>query len=173
MVTLADLHACLQSCNDLAQQASHAWLCGMEDALQAQLDGCRALLEDWQAQPLLPAGGPEQQLRQQQQRLSHQLELGMTAARNIYLSNMRTQTEWLQLSEKWVATCSAALLDQLPTPPGSPAPAVEAMRSAVEIGGCAFDSLSKATRQVSHFAGTNMTAATLKALNVAREKLNG
>ena len=43
---------------------------------------------------------------------------------------------------------------------------------AVAVGGCAYESMSKATRQVNQFACTNMSAASMRAVKHARKHLN-
>ena len=50
-------------------------------------------------------------------------------------------------------------------------PSRDALESAVAVGGCAYESMSKATRQVNQFACTNLSAASLRAVKHARQHL--
>lgn len=95
-----------------------------------------------------------------------QVEHGLNTTRDLYLSAMHTQQLWASWSDKVVGdardnfiTMLSQLAAALPAAAGSLTP----VRSAVIAGSCAYTSLSKASRQVSHFASANLSAAAIHA----------
>jgi hypothetical protein len=78
----------------------------------------------------------------------------------------------MMLSERLVSSMNRDLVKQLDKTPLT-RPSRDALESAVAVGGCAYESMSKATRQVNQFACTNMSAASMRAVKHARKHLSG
>lgn len=156
---------------DALSQAIQASLSGLEDGGEACFEATRHFCSTptatrWQTQEK-PDASP----------WVDQAEAALTLARQLYLAGMRVQGAWLLAGERLAALSHAQVLSGLEQAgkrtPEPHQPAMQAMQAAVTVSGSACDALSKATRQVSQFAGTNLTAATLRAFTQAREQFTG
>ncbi|WP_137936647.1 hypothetical protein [Chitinivorax sp. B] len=94
-------------------------------------------------------------------------ENSLDASRDYYLASLQTQLKLASVSDQLVGSTRQSMLDflnQLSQQTPAALGALSPFQSALTMGGCAYDSMSKATRQVSKFANTNLSAAVVKAV---------
>lgn len=128
----------------------------IERMLSTQYEGYR----DWMA-TLGSASAPRE-------RLSQHLDQGLQLGCALYVAQVSILTDAMQLLERTMAVQQRNLAAQLDRQPGE---ASASLKQALTVGGCAFDSLSKATRQVANFASNRFSAAARTAVQQARAKL--
>ncbi|PHV09928.1 hypothetical protein [Chitinimonas sp. BJB300] len=140
--------------NESADLASR----NVERLVTAQFDGYR----DWVA----ALHGPRAPTERLQEHLDQSLNLGCA----LFVAQVSAITDAMQLVEKTLAEQQRSLLSNLSAQPNVVG---EPLIKAVCVSSCAFDSLSKATRQVANFASTRFSAAAKNAVQQAREKISG
>lgn len=96
----------------------------------------------------------------------------MQATQSLLIAQVQAGNDLMMLSERLVSSMNRDLVKQLDKSPLT-GPSRDALESAVAVGGCAYESMSKATRQVNQFACTNMSAASMRAVKHARKHLSG
>lgn len=128
-----------------------------ERLLATQFDGYR----DWVA-ALNVRSAPAERL---EQHLDQSVQLGCS----LFVAQISAMTDAMQLLEKSVAEQQRNMLASLDA---QPATLGQPLKQAVCVSACAFDSLSKASRQVANFASNRFAAATKSALQQARDKLS-
>ena len=96
----------------------------------------------------------------------------MQATQSLLIAQVQAGNDLMMLSERLVSSMNRDLVKQLDKTPLT-RPSRDALESAVAVGGCAYESMSKATRQVNQFACTNMSAASMRAVKHARKHLSG
>ncbi|MDN3575557.1 hypothetical protein QWZ03_02065 [Chitinimonas viridis] len=127
-----------------------------ERLLSTQFDGCR----DW----MRAINASQEPARQLEQHLDQSLHLSCA----LFVAQVSALTDAMQLVERNWAEQQRALLVSLGTQPE----AVNApLKKAVCVSSCAFDSMSKATRQVANFASNRFAAAAVSAFQQARDKM--
>jgi len=106
------------------------------------------------------------------------VEKAVTYARNVYEITSQSQEDASKLLEEQLAeinkTVATALDQAAKSAPAGSDVAVTAMRSAIAAANSAYDSMSKAAKQVSDLAEANVTAATeatVKAVSSAARKV--
>ena len=152
---------------------STAWR-SFGDLLGWQNRVARQMLSNMQQQQQAKADALEAWLSQRSAILQNSLEEGVHASKDLYIATGNAQADWLQASERLLAEANRNLLQTIKqlSPCGSlPAAAMQPMCSAMTVGSCAVESMSKATRQVTHFASTNLGNAAVNAVRMAREEL--
>lgn len=100
----------------------------------------------------------------------HHIDGSLAAGALLLEAQVQTQNELLRWSERWLSLLGKEIdlhMTQLPT-----TPAASAMHSAMTVGGCAMESMSKASRQVNQFACASLNAAARRAVSSAREELD-
>ena len=91
----------------------------------------------------------------------------------LLIAQVQAGNDLMMLSERLVSSMNRDLVKQLDKSPLT-GPSRDALESAVAVGGCAYESMSKATRQVNQFACTNMSAALdARSVKHARKHLSG
>ncbi|QDQ27814.1 hypothetical protein FNU76_16495 [Chitinimonas arctica] len=127
-----------------------------ERLIATQFDGCR----DWmkavneQTEPV--------------DRLEHHLDQGLHLGCALFVAQISAMTDAMQLLERTLAEQQRGLLSTLDKQPDGLG---EPMKKAVCISSCAFDSMSKATRQVANFASNRFAAAAVSAFQQAKDKM--
>ncbi len=139
----------LAGSTDLAVRSTERWW-------QTQLDGCRDWMDTLVTHPQSPCSQVEQHIDQS-------LHLGW----GLFVAQVAAITESMQLIERAMAENQRALLSRL-VEVNAPAP----VRSAICLSGTAYESLSKASRQVANFASNRMSAATVSAFQQACDKMS-
>lgn len=132
----------------------------MVSSLAQQQQNKSTQLQDW--------------LRQRTNTLHDSLEQSVQASKELYVATTHAQADWLQASERLFHTANRNLLatmHRMALADGLPAVAIEPLCKAMHAGGCAVESMTKATRQVTQFAGTNLGNAAIHAARAAREEL--
>ncbi|MFC4159672.1 hypothetical protein [Chitinimonas lacunae] len=137
---------------DLAMRNAERWW-------TAQIDGCREWLECISETDCQPTRKVERQM-------DHAVHFGC----ELLVAQVAALNDSLHLVERAVAESQKTLLQRLDLP-GAVKPALAPVRSAVCVSGCAYDSMSKATRQVASFASSRFSAAAVNALHQARDKI--
>ncbi|MBB5019452.1 hypothetical protein HNQ59_002754 [Chitinivorax tropicus] len=95
------------------------------------------------------------------------LESSLESSRDYYLASVQAQLRLASVSDQFVGTTRQSVLDfldQLSQQAPAASNTLTPIHSALEMSGWAYDSLSKATRQVSKFANTNLSAAMVNAV---------
>lgn len=152
---------------------STAWR-SFGDLLGWQNRVARQMLTNMQQQQQAKTDVLEAWLNQRAVILQNTLEEGVHASKDLYIASGNAQADWLQASERLLTEANRNLLQTIKqlSPCGSlPAAAMQPVCSAMTVGSCAVESMSKATRQVTHFASTNLGNAAVNAVRVAREEL--
>ncbi|GAB3243986.1 hypothetical protein [Chitinimonas naiadis] len=127
-----------------------------ERLIATQSDGCR----DW-FKAVTGQTSPNARL---EQHLDQSLHLGCA----MFVAQVSAFTDAMQLVEKSWAEQQRSLLNQLGSQPESVS---EPLKKAVCVSSCAFDSMSKATRQVANFASNRFAAAAVSAFQQAKDKI--
>jgi phasin family protein len=148
-----------------------------ERLVALNLNAARNVLDDSIAttKALLAAKDPQEVLSIQGSLAQPALERAVAYARNVYEISTQTNEELAKLVEAQYAEGNktvVATLDKLSknAPAGSEV-AVAAVKSALAAANSAYDSMSKAARQVAEVTEANVTAATsatVKAMNTAQ-----
>lgn len=141
---------------DLFNESADLVSRNVERLLTTQVDGCR----DW----VRALDGQTDSKAQLGSHLDQGLHLGCA----LFVAQVSAITDVMQLVEKTMADQQKLWLERLEI---QPTPVAEPFKKAANVGGCAFDSLSKATRQVANFASNRFAAAAVSALQQARDKL--
>lgn len=127
--------------------------------MTAQFDAARA----WLAPGKPPCPTPRDTL-------DHHIDGSLAAGALLLEAQVQAQNEFLRWSERWFSLVGKELdlqLTQLPL-----TPAASAIHSALAVGGCAMESMSKASRQVNQFACASLNAAARRAVSSAREEFD-
>jgi hypothetical protein len=141
---------------DLLSEGADLASRNFERLVSTQFDGCR----DW-LNAVNTAQAPAATL---EQHFDHGLQLGCA----MFVAQVSAMTDAMQLLEKAMAEQHRSLLGQLANQPDAVS---EPVRRVLSVGGCGYDSLSKATRQVANFASNRFAAAAVSAFQQARDKL--
>lgn len=148
---------------------------GLTDVMDIQHKLASQLLSSVNQQQRAKSAALESWMRQRNDTLQNNLECGVQMSKELYLATTQAQTDWLQASERLLAEVNRNLLQTIQhiAPCGTlPATAMEPVCKAVKVSGCALESMTKATRQVTHFAGTNLGNAALNAARMMREEIS-
>ena len=129
--------------------------------VDAQLDVCRQWVEACRPPQTLPKPNPAN---------DGPLDGPLQATQSLLIAQVQAGNDLMMLSERLVSSLNRDLVKQLNQAPMT-RPSRDALESAVAVGGCAYESMSKATRQVNQFACTNLSAASLRAVKHARQHL--
>ena len=113
---------------------------------------------------------PQAPSESQRANLSSHVDDSLSASQSLMLAHVQAGIDVMALSEKLVSELNRQLVHSLHQSPAHPAR--EALESAASVGKCAFESLSKATRQINQFACTNLSTASLQATKQARAHLS-
>ena len=148
---------------------------GLVDVMQMQRKLTSQLLISVNQQQRAKSSALESWMWQRNEALQNNLECGVQMSKDLYLATTQAQADWLQASERLLAEANRNLLQTIQhiAPCGTlPATAMEPVCKAVKVSSCALESMSKATRQVTHFAGTNLGNAALNAARMVREEIS-
>ncbi|WP_024303505.1 hypothetical protein [Pseudogulbenkiania sp. MAI-1] len=131
-----------------------AYLKALEANQQRWLEAQRELYQSWSAamRPGYPLAENE---------LQHRLDGTLLAGVTLSQVPLDSQHRLMQVTEKWVAALNRAMLDKLEHE--SLHPSIAVLRQALQLGDASYGALSKASRQVGHFASTSFSSATVKA----------
>ena len=129
--------------------------------VDAQLDVCRQWVEACRPPQTAPKPNPAN---------DGPLDGPLQATQSLLIAQVQAGNDLMMLSERLVSSLNRELVKQLNQAPMT-RPSRDALESAVAVGGCAYESMSKATRQVNQFACTNLSAASLRAVKHARQHL--
>lgn len=144
---------------DLVSNSTEVAVRSAERLWRTQVEGCQDWVQAMQTQPE-PAAG----------KVDLHLDQGVHLGWQLFVAQVAAMTDSMHLLERAVAETQRNLLcriDQNKT--GKPA--LEPVRSAVCLSGTAYDSMSKATRQVANFASNRFSAAAVSAFYQAREHI--
>lgn len=128
----------------------------LERLISTQYDGCR----DW----FRAVSGEADPAERLEQHVDQSLQLGCA----LFVAQVSALTDAMHLVERTWAEQQRSLLAGLNNQPeavGQP------IKRALCVSGCAYDSMSKATRQVANFASNRFAAAAVSAYQQARDKL--
>ncbi|MDK2123669.1 hypothetical protein [Parachitinimonas caeni] len=131
-----------------------------------QLDAWQENLAEMEEHEINPSPSPSETT----QRLSRQIENTVSFSRDWFIAQVQTQTELMLLTERLFSESQRTVLRRIDE--SSVRQVLEPVRSAVCVSGCAYDSISKATRQVANFASNRMSSAAVNAYHQAKEKLS-
>lgn len=143
----------LELINEGADLASR----NFERLVSTQFDGCR----DW----LNSVNAVQTPANRLEQHLDHSLQLSCA----MFVAQVSAFTDAMQLMERAVAEQYRGVLGHLATQPNEVG---QPLKQALCMGGCGYDSLSKATRQVANFASNRFAAAAVSAFQQARDKMS-
>lgn len=131
-----------------------AYLKALEANQRRWLDAQRDVYQSWSAalRPAYPLAENEIQRR---------LDGALLAGVSLSQVPLDSQHRLMQVTEKWVATLNRSMLDRLEHEGLHPSMAV--LRQALQLGDASYGALSKASRQVGHFASTSFSSATVNA----------
>jgi hypothetical protein len=142
---------------DLLSEGADLASRNFERIVSTHFDGCRDWLKSVNATPT-PANRLDQHL-------DHGLQLGCA----LFVAQVSAMTDMMQLLERAVAEQHRSLLGRLAE---QPAEVGDPIKQVLYVGGCGYDSLSKATRQVANFASNRFAAAAVSAFQQARDKMS-
>lgn len=148
---------------------------GFGDLLGWQSQIANQMLVSMHLQQQAKAAAFEEWLNQRSVLLQNNLEESVHVSKDLYVATSHAQANWLQASEHLMAEANRNLLQTIKhmSPCGSlPAAALQPVCSAMKVGSCAVESMTKATRQVTNFASTNLGNAAVNAVRAAREEMN-
>ncbi|OWY39933.1 hypothetical protein CEK28_04105 [Xenophilus sp. AP218F] len=128
---------------------------GQRRWLEAQEDAC---LSWWSAvSPWGPLSDGEMQRR---------IDGSLLAGASLVQAQADTQRDLMLLTEKLLTEVNRNLQQQLQD--SGESPSLDAMRQALQLGCVSGGAMSKLSRQVGHFAATNLSSAPLKAARDVR-----
>ncbi|EEG08072.1 hypothetical protein [Pseudogulbenkiania ferrooxidans] len=136
-----------------------AYFKALEASQRRWLDAQRDVYQSWSAvlKPAYPLAENEIQRR---------LDSALLAGVSLSQVPFDSQHRLMQVTEKWVAALNRSVLDKLEHDSLHPSMAV--VRQALQLGDVSYGALSKASRQVGHFASTSFSSATVKAAHDMR-----
>lgn len=158
---------------EAAMRMARIALDGAEKLLHLQLDTAKQTVEDAarHAARLAEAKDMQAAMAIRAELSEHTMNAMMELSRNIYELAMQTQTELMRQTESQLGTGHQAVLGGLATFPAMPGAEAfaHAMKSSIAASQAAYDSMSKAARQVAEFADTSLKAATTATASAVKE----
>ncbi|GIX28956.1 MAG: hypothetical protein KatS3mg123_2837 [Burkholderiales bacterium] len=172
MVNVADKFVALNRANlETAVQAANIALAGAERLVELNLSAAKTAIAEGAraAKTWVEVKDMKDLVAAQTAIAEPQLERATAFARSVYEVAVQTQTELAKLAEERIAEANQELIAALeqaaktaPAGLGADA-AVAAMKSAVSAATNAYDTLSKAAKQMAELTEANVTAITAKA----------
>lgn len=132
----------------------------VERLLHAQMEGCREWADVLATPPTASSACVERHI-------DHSLHMGW----QLFVAQVAAITDGMQLVERAVAESNRNLLSQIESSPGTQ-PALQPVRCAVCFSSSAYESMSKATRQVANFASNRFSAAAVSAFHQACDRIS-
>jgi phasin family protein len=172
MVNVAEKVVAYNRANlETALQAANIALGGAERLVELQLAAAKAMVADSArtAKALTEVKDPKELLSVQGFAVEPQAEKAIAFARNVYEVAVKTQADFVKLLEERTAEVNQetiATLEQVAktAPAGAGADAVvAAVKQAVAASSNAYDTMSKAAKQVAEMTEANVTAIATKA----------
>jgi len=144
---------------DLVSNGTEVAVRSAERLWRTQVEGCQDWVQAMQTQPEPVAG-----------KVDLHLDQGVHLGWQLFVAQVAAMTDSMYLLERAVAETQRNLLSRIDQNKAGK-PAFEPVRSAVCLSGTAYDSMSKATRQVANFASNRFSAAAVSAIYQAREHI--
>ena len=163
------------------QAAPASVLCALADSAMNGLNGLlsiqTALAQQWLdsicRQQKSKSLALEHWLQSRTEALQDSLEYGVHLSKDWYIATTHAQADWLQVSERLICEANRNMqqaMHNIAPRAALPAAAFEPVCRVMNMGSYAFESMAKATRQVTSFAGTNLGNAAIHAARIAREE---
>lgn len=178
MVNIAEKVAAYNRANlETVLQAVNIALGGAERLMELQLAAAKAIVADGArtAKALTEVKDAKELVAVPGFAVEPQAEKAMAFARNVYEVTVKTQADFAKLLEERAAELNQetiATLEQVAktAPAGAGADAVvAAMKQAVAASSSAYDTMSKAAKQVAEMTEANVTAITAKTTGAKRK----
>ncbi|MEK6592300.1 MAG: phasin family protein [Pseudomonadota bacterium] len=172
--TPEQISAANQAAVETAMQLAQISMQNAERLVRLQLDAAKGMLADnlKNAQALTEVKDPQQLAALRAKALESGVEQMTAYSRSIYDLAAKTQAEFGKIMESRIAAFShevTQLVDEAAkSAPAGSAPAIAAMKQALATTNAMIETMTRAAKQFTQTADTNIKSATATAVNVAK-----